>query len=108
MIPSQRRDLAWGIVDLDLLSQIPQKDARIIGRERERESFFKVNNGGERESQELRRKASTHEGEEEPLLKGSQICPLWAFATMAGTSCGRPEVPVAQSQRSKTAKRETE
>src|SRR3954468_5113526 len=81
MIPSQRRDLTWGIVDLDLLSQIPQKDARIIGGERERESFFKVDNGGERESQEPRRKAVSHEEEEEPLLKGSQICPLWAFAT---------------------------
>lgn len=26
-------------------------------------------------------KLVTNEGEEEPLLKGSQICPLWAFAT---------------------------
>ena len=55
MIPSQKRDLAWEFVDLDILSQIPQNEARIIGRERERESFFKVNNGGERESQEPRK-----------------------------------------------------
>ena len=67
MIPSQRRDLAWGIVDLDLLSQIPQKEARIIGGERERNKLFKVNNGGERESQEPRIRANTHEGEEEPF-----------------------------------------
>lgn len=63
-------------------------------------------------------KLVTNEGEEEPLLKGSQICPLWAFATpgrkfrwhtangrklrseklekriMAGTSAGSPELPV--------------
>ena len=37
-----------GLVDLDLLSQIPQKDARIMGGRREEGKLLKVNNGGER------------------------------------------------------------
>ena len=36
-----------GVVDLDLLSQIPQKYARIIGGGRGEGKLFKVNNGGE-------------------------------------------------------------
>src|SRR4051812_49559815 len=81
MIPSQRRDLAWG----DCRSRSPLSNPSKICKNHRKgigeESFFKVNNGGERGSQEPRRKASAHEEEEEPLLKGSQICPLWAFAT---------------------------
>src|SRR4051812_9387916 len=99
MIRSQRRDLSWGVVDLDLLSQIPQKDARIIGRERGEGKLFKVNNGGERERAKNQEKSYFREGEEEPLLKGSHICPLWAFTTLVETSDGRPEFLVASSQR---------
>ena len=35
-------------VDLDLLFQIPQKDARIIGGIEREQAFLKVSNGGER------------------------------------------------------------
>lgn len=41
-----------GIVDLDLLFQIPQRDARIIGGKGEEASFKRFNNGGERELKE--------------------------------------------------------
>ena len=37
------------IVDLDLLSQIPQKDSRIIGGRERNGKLLKCNNGGERE-----------------------------------------------------------
>ena len=33
-----------GVVDLDLLSQIPQRDARIMGGRREEGKLLKVNN----------------------------------------------------------------
>jgi hypothetical protein len=35
-------------VDVDLLSLFPKKDSTSIGGIESRESFFKVNNGGER------------------------------------------------------------
>ena len=56
-----------GLVDLDLLSQIPQKDARIIGGERERESFFKVDNGGEREAKNQEEKLVPTKGKRSPF-----------------------------------------
>jgi hypothetical protein len=41
------------IVDLDLLFQIPQKDARIIGWDGGGRKLLKVNNGGQFRAQEL-------------------------------------------------------
>jgi hypothetical protein len=44
--------LIGGNVDLDLVLQIPQIDSTSMGGIESRESFFKVNNGGEREWEE--------------------------------------------------------
>src|SRR4051812_7211977 len=103
MIPSQRRDLAWGIVDLDLLSQIPQEYARIIGRERGEGKLLQGQQWRRERKPRTKKKASAHEGEEDPLLKGSRICPLWAFTTLTGTSGGtQPTVRKLQCERLKT------
>ena len=46
--PHKERDSVGGVVDLDLLSLFPQKDARNNGGNKRRNKIFKVNNGGER------------------------------------------------------------
>jgi hypothetical protein len=47
--PHLEEELIGGVVDLDLLFQIPQKYARIIGGKRE-SKLKRGNNGGERKA----------------------------------------------------------
>jgi hypothetical protein len=61
--PHLEEILFGGDVDLDLLSLFPQKDSTSMGGIESRESFFEVNNGGERVWEKLQPK-----GEEGDLL----------------------------------------
>ena len=56
-----------GNVDLDLLSQIPQRYARIMGGIKRGTSFSKVNNGGRERGKRAREKLGSF-GEERGLL----------------------------------------
>ena len=77
-----------GLVDLDLLSQIPKKDARIMGGRREEGKLLKVNNGGERveELAKMTSKVGETLGKRGPLNRTREICPFGSDSRTTGTS----------------------